>query len=100
MTDTIDRSINSKPVFALGQLTDGTGAALMIGFPEAAIENMKKGIAPDLDLSKLGVPLKIMFFSGADHDACMKVLEQAAAAKGVPLLDERRKYFSINGEKK
>lgn len=51
----------------------------------------------DLDLTSIGIPLKMIIYGCADHDAGVRIIEDAARKNNVPLLDERRKDFGIKG---
>jgi len=60
-----------------------------------AWEYMKDGLTHTFDLTGIGVPVRMMLFRGKDHGAVMTEIESAAKAAGIPLLDERRRDFSI-----
>lgn len=93
--------VDKRMVFAVGDLGRNGEQALLLGIPAAVWDEIKGGaISHDLDLTVLGIPLKLVLFGGADHSACLKVIEEAARKHGVPLLDERRKDFSIKGNKR
>jgi hypothetical protein len=60
---------------------------------------MKDGKTHDFDLTSIGLPVKLMLFGGADHDAIMRAIEKLASNQGIALRDERRRDFSIKQEK-
>lgn len=71
------------------------GPILTLGIPKAAWNYMRNGKTHTFDLRNIGFPVRLMLFGAETHDAALKEIERAAAEKGVPLLDERRKDFSI-----
>ena len=88
--------VEKKVVFAVSPTGTGDGIpVVLIGIPAGAWEHMKDGKTSDFDLSRIGIPVKFMFFGAASHADAMKTLEAAAAATGTALLDERRRDFSI-----
>lgn len=93
-------TIDERPVFVLAN-TEKEGPILMVGVPKACwldMLNNKKG--KDIDLSRVtGLPIKLIIFAGADHDACMRVITRMAQENNVPILDERRKDFGIESLK-
>jgi hypothetical protein len=91
------RDINQKIVFGLSPSPEhlGPGTVLLIGIPAAAWEYMKDGKTHHFDLSTAGVPIQIMLYGAADHDAAKAAIDKHNASLGVPTLDERRRDFSI-----
>jgi hypothetical protein len=89
-------TIEEKIVFAVSPDGQGDGVPMLIlGVPAAAWEYMKDGKTHNFDLTKIGVPLKLVLFGADSHDAAMKVLQDDLKARGEPYLDERRRDFSI-----
>jgi hypothetical protein len=80
-------------VFGIGPTPDGT--AIFFGMTDASWAYMHGGLTHGFDLKKLGLPIKIVIFRGKDHDAVNKTITEVMHAQGVPVLDERRKDFSI-----
>jgi hypothetical protein len=68
---------------------------LLVGVPAGAWEYMKDGKTHHFDLTRIGIPIKMMFFGAADHGAAMKLMEDAQRASNTPALDLRREDFSI-----
>jgi hypothetical protein len=69
-----------KVVFAVAYEGTGDGIPLIIlGVPRAAWVYMKDGKTHTFDLTKAGVPVKIMMFGGSDQAAIKGVLAEAAA---------------------
>lgn len=92
------RSIEEKIVFSIAD-TDAEGPVLMLGVPKGAWEYMQNGNFHHFDLTAVGFPIKLMVYGGANHDACLKVIEDAAKASGTVILDHRRENHSIKSVK-
>jgi len=91
--------IESKMVFAVAPDGTGDGAPLvMLGIPTGAWDYMSDGKTHTFDLTKIGLPVKLMLYGAADHTSAMKVLEGHLSEQGVAYLDERRTDFSIAPE--
>lgn len=89
-------SIEQKLVFAIAPQGQGDGVPiLMVGVPRAAWLYMKDGKTHHFDLSKIGVPIKFMFFGCKDHADGMKMLEEAIASRGQAYLNKLNEDFSI-----
>lgn len=86
--------IEERPVFGYGPGADGS-TVLLLGIPRRAWETMQDGHAKDLDLTGIGLPVKLLIFGADDHASVMKVINASFAEAGVPVLDERRRDFSI-----
>ena len=91
----MDRDIEQQIVFALGLTSDGKGPVVVIGVPSGAAAYMADGKTHTIDLSKAGIPMRLVMFGGKDHAEIMKHIEAGASAQGVALLDERNKDFGI-----
>jgi hypothetical protein len=90
------QNIEQKIVFAISPEGQGDGVPLLlVGVPRAAWVYMKDGKTHHFDLTSVGIPLKLMMYGAADHDAAMKVVQDAMAASGQAYLDERQTDFSI-----
>jgi len=75
---------------------NGDGVPLvLLGIPKGAWEYMRDGKTHTFDLTKAGLPIKLMLFGAADHASAMKVVTSDLAAAGVTVRDERRRDFSI-----
>lgn len=87
--------INERCVFALGPTEDGGGPVLIVGFPDGALKKLRKGEHHNFDLTSVGIPLRVMFFSEKTHHQCVELLKKAAAANGKPFHDMRGHDFKI-----
>ncbi|OGT54669.1 MAG: hypothetical protein A3E01_09975 [Gammaproteobacteria bacterium RIFCSPHIGHO2_12_FULL_63_22] len=82
-------------LFALAPTSDGQPPIIIFAISQAAWEYMKDGKTHTFDLTKSGIPLRLMCFGAKSHSDAMKTLNDAMAKLGVPYLDERSKDFSI-----
>jgi hypothetical protein len=90
------QNIEEKLVFAISPEGQGDGVPLLIvGLPAGAWEYMRDGKTHHFDLTKLGLPVKMIFFGAENHDAAMKALQEGMKARGEAYLDERQRDFSI-----
>lgn len=89
---------DTRPVFMAGTAADGK-PVLIFGVPETAFNPAPNGHSFDFNFTAIGLPIYAMIFKGKDHADCMKQIEDIAKQMGVPILDERRKDFTIKGEK-
>lgn len=93
---TSHRNIEEKCVFAISPRGQGDGVPLLIiGIPAGGWDYMKDGKTHNFDLTKIGVPIKMVLFGAENHDAAMKVLSDGCAERGEAYLDERQADFSI-----
>lgn len=89
-------SPEQKVVFGLSPDGQGDGVPLLLlGIPQAAWDYMRDGKTHTFDLTKVGLPVKLVLFGAADHAAARKAIEAANAAAGYPTLDLRREDFAI-----
>lgn len=86
-------SKDEQVAFMVG-MTDAE-PVVMLGIPPGAWEYMKGGHTHTFDLSKIGLPFKILLFGAESHDAAMKTLLDYAKKTGIPVNDQRGKDFSI-----
>ena len=86
--------IDERIVFGIADSSDGK-PTLLLGISRHCWETMQNGLCKDLDLTGIGLPIRLLVFGGDDHDGVMKTLYQSFAEAGVPILDERRRDFSI-----
>jgi hypothetical protein len=84
----------NQVVFLKGKTPDGT-PMIVLGVTREAWVYMKDGKTHTFDLTKAGLPMRLVMFGAKDHAEAMKTIEAIAAKDGMPLLDERRKDFSI-----
>lgn len=89
-------TIQQRLVFAISPGGTGDGVPLLlVGIPQGAFDYMRDGKTNTLDLTKLGVPLKLVVYGAESHAAAKKIIDDHNAAQGVPCLDLRRDNFSI-----
>lgn len=94
------RNIEEKMVFAVSYEGQGDGVPVVVlGIPRAAWRYMRDGKTHNFDLTKAGVPVKLMIFGGKDHADVMKTLDDAAKLSGSAYEDARQKDFDIHPRK-
>ena len=99
MADKIS-TLEEKLVFCMSPTSDGKGPIITLGMSEACWSYMKDGSTHNLDLTSIGVPLRLILMRGESHDAIMKEIQDGAKKAGVTLVDERnRKDFGLKGGK-
>jgi hypothetical protein len=90
------RNVEENIIFAVSPEGTGDGVPLVIlGVPRGAWRYMHDGKTHNFDLTKVGIPVKLMIFGAMNHDAAMKILDDAAKAGGTTYEDARQKDFSI-----
>ena len=88
--------IDQKIIFML--TNEGATPTLMLGIPKGAWEAIKEGRTQTFDLTKAGLPIKLIVFGGEDHDDIIKMIHQGAAAGGITIDDRRNRDFSIKNK--
>lgn len=89
-------SIDQKIVFAVSPEGQGDGIPLLIvGVPRGAWVYMRDGKTHHFDLSRVGVPIKLMLFGCKDHADGVKTLEAAIAARGQAYENRMNQDFAI-----
>lgn len=90
------QDIEEKVVFAVSPDGQGDGVpVVLLGIPYRAYKRMKNGNTSTFDLTKAGIPVKLVLYGAENHTAAMKMIEAHMAKTGTPMLDERRADFSI-----
>lgn len=84
---------DEKAVFGVSP-TPG-GAMVVIGIPAAAWEYMKDGKTHTFDLTKIGLPIKLMLFGAKDRAEAVRIIEQPMQEQGLPVLHDRKTDFSL-----
>ena len=87
--------IRENQVLFLKSETEDGVPLITLGITRAAWVYMKDGKTHTFDLTKAGVSLRLVLFGAKDHADAMKAIETSAKERGIPILDERRRDFSI-----
>jgi len=93
------KNIEEQMVFAVSPGSGDGVPVILLGIPEKAWEYMKDGKTHTFDLTRAGLEVKLVLFGAKDHDAAMKLITDGMAERGITVIDERRKDFSIKGRK-
>lgn len=91
---------DQKVVFAVsprdGVDDDDCSFDVLLGVPLAAWEYMKDGHTHTFDLTKLGLPIRILLYGGRDHTEVRAVIDAHNTRLGVSEVQDRRdEDFSI-----
>lgn len=73
----------NKIAFCIGDTEDGP--VLIFGITPKAWEYMKDGETHQFDLTKVGVPFKVMMFGAADYQSALDVLTIGAQMENIPV---------------
>lgn len=87
-------NLDNRPVFFLSEASDGK-PFIILGIPRGAMNALERGMGHDFDLTSAGVPVRITVMYGKDHQDVLNQIEDVAKQANIPILDERRKDFSI-----
>lgn len=89
-------NIEDKMVFGISPNGNGDGIpVVLLGIPRGAWDYMHDGKTHSFDLTKVGIPVKILIYGADNHTAAMKMIEGHMSERGLPYLDQRREDFSI-----
>src|SRR5579885_1315247 len=92
--------MENKVVFAVSLQGQGDGIpVVLLGIPARAWEHMKDGNTHTFDLTRAGVPVKLILYGARTHRDAMAVIETHSSLRGEPLLDARDRDFSIHPKK-
>lgn len=84
-------SDDTKVIFGVAPNGTGDGVPLVIlGIPQTAWDYIKDGKTNTLDLTKVGLNVKLVLFGAPSQDAAMKMLNTDRATQ-----DRRNEDFSI-----
>jgi len=83
-----------KVVFAVSPRGEA-GADILLGVPLAAWEYMKDGHTHTFDLTKLGLPFRILLYGGPDQATVRAVIDAHNAAHDVTVEDQTDRDFSV-----
>ena len=86
-----------KIVFAVAK--HGDEPLLLLGIPAAAWEHMKDGKTHHFDLTKAGLPLKLIVFGGESRAEMQAIIEEHNRRQGLATLYQPGKDFGIDGAK-
>lgn len=89
------QDIEDKVVFAVSPGNGDGVPMVLLGIPHRAYKRMKDGRTSTFDLTKVGLPVKLILYGAENHTAAMKMIEGHMAETGTAMLDERRADFSI-----
>lgn len=84
-----------KMVFAVSKA--GDEPLLLLGIPAAAWNHMKDGKTHHFDLTKAGIPLKLIVFGGETRAEMQAIIESHNQRQGLTTLYQPGKDFGIDG---
>jgi hypothetical protein len=96
-----ETELEGKMVFGVSPEGQGDGApVVLLGIPAAAWEYMKDGKTHTFDLTRVGIPVKLVLYGAKDHATAMEyirghIFEGAEPGGKNILLDQRSVDFSI-----
>jgi hypothetical protein len=85
-------------VFAVALDSSDSVPLVLLGMPAGAWTYIKDGMTSTFDLTKAGIPVKLMIFGSATHDSVMELMNRMMAesfSKDIPIVDRRGEDFSI-----
>ncbi len=82
-------------VFAVSKR--GDEPMLLLGIPAAAWEYMKNGKTHHFDLTKAGIPLKLLVFGCDKRDDAVRIIEEHNKRQALATLYQPGKDFGIDG---
>lgn len=85
---------DTQIVFSLTRDQKG-GTVLILGIPGEAWEKIKNQNTANFDLSKVGLPLKVIIYGAEDHKAAMAVIDDYNRKMNLPYMDRRNEDFGI-----
>lgn len=93
----IKMTAEEKVLFAVSsrEIDDGATFDVLLGVPLAAWEYMKDGHTHTFDLTKLGLPFRILLYGGPDHAAVRAVIDVHNAKQGLITDDQTDRDFSV-----
>lgn len=89
---------DEKIVFAVSPTEQGTD--ILLGIPTAAWEYMKDGKTHTFDLTKLGLPIRLIVYGGPDQLTVLGYIEAHNKALGNTIADMRDRDFGIGDKPK
>jgi hypothetical protein len=81
-------------VFAVSPHDDGQ-VDVLLGMPTAAWEYMKDGKTHTFDLTKLGLPIRLILYGAPDHATALGYIQKHNKSLGLETLDLRDEDFSV-----
>lgn len=89
-------SSTNKVVFAIGRSDGDAVPTIILGVSREAWVHMKDGRTHTFDLTKAGVPVKLVMFGAKDNaEAKRLIMTGAGNAAGEPIIDATDRDFSI-----
>ena len=83
-----EEKANVNVIYAVAPPVDAQAAlSIIIGLSEPALYKMKEA-NHILDLTEMGIPLKILMFRGKDYDTCAQTIEMFKAKINRPVNEE------------
>ncbi len=89
------RDLEEKVVFGVSADAGDGVPLVVVGIPAGAWDYMRDGRTNHFDLTRIGLPIKLVLFGAADHATAKAAIEAGQAAAGEASLDLRREDFSI-----
>ncbi len=87
---------NRQVVFGIAKEGQGDGVpVVLLGIPKGAWEWMKDGRTHTFDLTKVGMPIKIIMYGAKNHAQALSMLQQGSNAAGSPVENRLDDDFSI-----
>ena len=83
----VDMPKEAKVLF--GVSPRGSGTDLLIGISRASWEYMKDGHTHTIDLTKLGLPVRVIIWGGPTQAALRATVEAHNARLGLPPIDDQ-----------
>jgi hypothetical protein len=81
-----------KVAVGLGEALPGDVPVLILGVPTGAWEYMKDSKTHTFDLTKVGLPLKLVMFGALTYDQVIETMDVAArVSRGEGLIDDPRR---------
>ncbi len=80
---------DNKVVVAMAEPLPGQPPTVILGIPKAAWEYMQDSKTHTFDLTKVGIPVQILMFGGADRADVMRLMDKASTMiSGQPLANK------------
>lgn len=88
--------LRERLIFAVGADEAQQCYTLMVGITQKCWEELQnENVSKNMDLTKAGIPLKLILFACDDQEHGMRVLKDACKASNIELDDQCGKDFSL-----